>query len=88
MLPPVRCFTCGKVVCHLHDQHRRLMQQGMTAQQAMDALGLRRECCRVAVRVAIDAFDQYHNPFLPQFLSAQVQRVPAVISTSCGDDPE
>ena len=55
-VPPVRCFSCGKTLGHLHTWFRaarRTLQapapmhfEGPAAKAALDELGLTRYCCR------------------------------------------
>ena len=44
---PVRCYTCNSVVAHMHDEYeRRTAHQGEPAGEVLDALHVRRLCCR------------------------------------------
>ena len=44
MIPPVRCWTCNKVLPSLRYEQR--LRAGQTSKQALDELGLPRICCR------------------------------------------
>ena len=46
MIIPIRCFTCGKVVANLWSSYNELLVNGMSANDALDHLNLRRYCCR------------------------------------------
>ncbi|XP_045862347.1 DNA-directed RNA polymerases I, II, and III subunit RPABC5-like [Meles meles] len=46
MIIPVRCFTCGKIVGNKWEAYLGLLQAEYTEGHAMDALGLKRYCCR------------------------------------------
>ncbi|GBF08704.1 DNA-directed RNA polymerase subunit N [Aeropyrum pernix] len=46
MLPPVRCFTCGRPLGHLWPRFRELVASGKTPGEALDELGVDRYCCR------------------------------------------
>lgn len=46
MIIPVRCFTCGKPIGHLWFKYQELLKQGKSPKEALDELGLERECCR------------------------------------------
>jgi len=46
MLIPVRCFTCGKVVGHLHEEFKKRVDAGEDAGKVLTSLGLKRYCCR------------------------------------------
>ncbi|KAI1237992.1 hypothetical protein IHE44_0014092 [Lamprotornis superbus] len=46
MIIPVRCFTCGKIVGNKWEAYLGLLQAEYTEGDALDALGLKRYCCR------------------------------------------
>lgn len=46
MIIPVRCFTCGKVIGNKWDKYLELLQSDYTEGDALDALSLKRYCCR------------------------------------------
>ncbi|TMA04710.1 MAG: DNA-directed RNA polymerase subunit N, partial [Methanobacteriota archaeon] len=46
MIIPVRCFTCGKVVGSAFPAFVEKTRQGENPAQVLDALGLKRYCCR------------------------------------------
>ncbi|HIJ11989.1 TPA: DNA-directed RNA polymerase subunit N [Candidatus Woesearchaeota archaeon] len=46
MMIPIRCFSCGKPVGHLHEEFKERVEKGEDAGKVMDALGLSRFCCR------------------------------------------
>jgi DNA-directed RNA polymerase subunit N len=46
MLIPVRCFTCGKVVGSFYEEYQKRIERGENPKNALDALGLKRYCCR------------------------------------------
>lgn len=43
---PVRCYTCGKVLGSKQIPYENLIREGYHPKQAMDALGIKRICCR------------------------------------------
>lgn len=51
---PVRCFTCGKVVGHFEETYAELLAAGVTRKEALDKLGLVRDCCRGVVMTSVD----------------------------------
>ena len=54
---PPRCFTCGKVISHLHDDYlKRLVEED--SDSILDDLKIGRPCCRrmFATHVDIDRF--------------------------------
>jgi len=62
MLIPVRCFTCGKVLGNLEARRTKLLQEGKTPKEALDALGLTRACCRTVMITYIDMSDMLLEP--------------------------
>jgi len=45
IIPP-RCFSCGKVIGHLHAEFKRRIESGEEGKKVLDDLGLKRYCCR------------------------------------------
>ncbi|KAI8322765.1 DNA-directed RNA polymerases I, II, and III subunit RPABC5-like protein [Martensiomyces pterosporus] len=64
MIIPVRCFTCGKVVGNKWEQYLELLQKDYTDGEALDALGLKRYCCRRMVLTHVDLIEKLlqYNP--------------------------
>lgn len=58
MILPVRCFTCGSVTGHLGEKLQQLKRSGMSERDAVEALRLRRYCCRQTVFTSVDSSDQ------------------------------
>lgn len=74
MIIPVRCFTCGKVVGNLWEQYLALLKgvpveeddehkdsehnHGYTPAEALNALGLRRYCCRRMLLTHVDLIEK------------------------------
>lgn len=58
MIIPVRCFTCGKVVGNKWEQYLSLLQSDYTEGAALDALGLKRYCCRRMVLTHVDLIEK------------------------------
>ena len=46
MIIPIRCFSCGKPVGHLHEEFKERVEKGEDAGKVMNSLGLTRFCCR------------------------------------------
>ncbi len=47
MMIPVRCFTCGAVVADKWEEYdRRVNQEHEDSGKVLDALGVKRYCCR------------------------------------------
>ncbi|MBN1275569.1 DNA-directed RNA polymerase subunit N [Candidatus Woesearchaeota archaeon] len=57
MIIPVRCFSCGKPIGHLHEEYLERLEKGESKGEAMDALGLKRYCCRGVFLGHVDLLD-------------------------------
>ena len=57
-LPPVRCITCGKVLGNLWNEYQRKIESGVSIEQALNDLGLRRYCCRLRLRNPFKVVDR------------------------------
>lgn len=49
-LPPIRCLSCGRVLAHRWNDYKRLLAQGKTQEEALNAVGLKNICCRLRMR--------------------------------------
>lgn len=57
MLFPIRCFTCGKVINHLHKTYTILTEnENKTNKDALDILNIKRYCCRRMFLTYADTF--------------------------------
>ncbi len=69
MLPPVRCFTCGKPIGgRIYIEFQRRVQRGEDPKKALDDLGVKRYCCRTVLLttvVLIDEIAPYNTFELP-----------------------
>eukprot|EP00037_Helgoeca_nana_P002140 m.32050 g.32050 ORF g.32050 m.32050 type:complete len:68 (+) comp12388_c0_seq1:42-245(+) len=54
MIIPVRCFTCGKVIGNKWEQYMKFLEAEYSERHALDALGLKRYCCRRMVLTHVD----------------------------------
>lgn len=43
---PVRCFSCGSVIGHLHEKYGDLLKKGKSIKDSLDELGVEKYCCR------------------------------------------
>ena len=61
MIIPVRCFTCGKITGNKYDRYLELLQSDYTEGDALDALGLKRYCCRRMLLTHVDLIEKLLN---------------------------
>ncbi|EGW06311.1 DNA-directed RNA polymerases I, II, and III subunit RPABC5 [Cricetulus griseus] len=61
MIIPVRCFTCGKIVGNKWEAYLCLLQAESTEGDALDALGLKRYCCRHMLLAHVDLIEKLLN---------------------------
>ncbi|KAF2368646.1 DNA-directed RNA polymerase subunit N/Rpb10 [Trinorchestia longiramus] len=61
MIIPIRCFTCGKVIGNKWESYLGLLQAEYTEGDALDALGLRRYCCRRMLLTHVDLIEKLLN---------------------------
>lgn len=57
MIIPVRCFTCGKVIADKYQTYKDLVASDYSEEDAMNALGLERYCCRRMFLTHVDFSD-------------------------------
>ena len=64
MIIPVRCFTCGKVLADRYQAYMDLVRSGHPEDRALDAVDLKRWCCRRMLLTHVDFSDQLlkYNP--------------------------
>ncbi|MCC7570097.1 DNA-directed RNA polymerase subunit N [Candidatus Micrarchaeota archaeon] len=43
---PIRCFTCGRPIAQDYHEYEKMLKEGKTQKEALDALGVKRYCCR------------------------------------------
>nr|CAD7406381.1 unnamed protein product [Timema cristinae] len=61
MIIPIRCFTCGKVIGNKWEAYLGLLQAEYTEGDALDALGLKRYCCRRMLLGHVDLIEKLLN---------------------------
>lgn len=61
MIIPVRCFTCGKVVGNKWEKYLNLLQADYEDKKALDALQLKRYCCRRMLLAHVDLIEKLLN---------------------------
>jgi DNA-directed RNA polymerase subunit N (RpoN/RPB10) len=57
MIVPVRCFSCGKVIGSSYEEYQKLLADGKSIKEALDAVGLRRFCCRSAIMSHVETIE-------------------------------
>ncbi len=58
MIIPIRCFTCNKVIGNKYDKYEQSLKEGKTEKEALDALCLRRYCCRRMILTHVNLIDK------------------------------
>lgn len=58
MLVPVRCFTCGNLIADKMEAYKKALKDGEEAGDAMDALGIKRYCCRRMLLTTVETIHQ------------------------------
>lgn len=54
MIIPVRCYTCGFVVAAKWKDYCQMLKEGKTPEEAFEALGVGRYCCRRMLCTHVD----------------------------------
>ena len=58
MLSPVRCYSCNKVVGNKWISYNKKLDEGISAKDALDQLGLKRMCCRRIILTHVELIDK------------------------------
>lgn len=58
MIIPVRCFTCNKVIANMWETFQNLLEEGATHNDALNAIGMKRYCCRRMFLSHVDLIDK------------------------------
>ncbi len=56
-LIPIRCYTCGGVICIFWNSYQEKITQGQSSTQALDELRVSRPCCRIMLISHVDLSD-------------------------------
>lgn len=57
MIIPVRCFSCGRVVGSAWEEYQKMLEEGKSVKDALDALGFERFCCRTTIMSNVENID-------------------------------
>ena len=68
MIIPVRCFTCAKVIGNKWEAYQKLLSEGVSKEEALTQLGLKRYCCRRMLLTHVDLIDKFLEYPQPKFL--------------------
>ncbi|MDA4125192.1 MAG: DNA-directed RNA polymerase subunit N [Thaumarchaeota archaeon] len=58
MMIPIRCFTCGNQIGDKFASFQSRVKDGEDPAKVLDALGLKRYCCRRMLISSVDVIDQ------------------------------
>lgn len=58
MMPPVRCFTCGKPTSTLQEEFDAEVAKGKDKAKVLDDLGVTRYCCRRMILAHVNLIDE------------------------------
>jgi DNA-directed RNA polymerase subunit N (RpoN/RPB10) len=58
MIIPIRCFTCGKIIGNKWEIYIELLNKNLSHSSALDALNLRRYCCRRMLLTHVDLIEK------------------------------
>lgn len=59
MIIPVRCFSCGSLVGDKWEEFARRVKEGEDPQNVLDALGMKRYCCRRMLISNVEVIDEF-----------------------------
>ncbi|MDN5358421.1 MAG: DNA-directed polymerase subunit [Candidatus Diapherotrites archaeon] len=59
MLPPVRCFTCGKPIGgRIYREFKERVAKGEDPEKVFEDLGIKRYCCRMTLFTSENYFEE------------------------------
>ena len=53
IMMPIRCYTCCKVIGHLHEMYAALRAQGISQNDVFVILKVHRTCCKTRLMTAV-----------------------------------
>lgn len=57
MIIPIRCFTCNKVIANKWIAYEKMLEDNVSKDDALTAVGLHRYCCRRMFLSHVDLMD-------------------------------
>lgn len=57
MIIPIRCFSCNNTLANKWEKFNKLVAEGMTPKQALNRVGLHRQCCRTIIKQHVNIID-------------------------------
>jgi DNA-directed RNA polymerase subunit N (RpoN/RPB10) len=74
MLPPIRCFTCNKVLSHLYEQYNDMITDDISSKEIYNRLGVTRFCCKRMLKCTIDCHEEMGNylEYLPSTITRKL----------------
>ena len=57
MIIPIRCWSCGKPIAHLHEEFVERAKKGESKKDILDDLGVDRYCCRAMFLGHVDMIE-------------------------------
>ncbi len=57
MIIPIRCWSCGKPIAHLHEEFVERSKKGESKKDVLDDLGVERYCCRAMFLGHVDMIE-------------------------------
>ena len=58
MMVPIRCFSCGKPLASEYEEFKKRVEKGEKPDKVMDALGIKRYCCRRMMLSHVEIIDE------------------------------
>ncbi|MHA1804868.1 MAG: DNA-directed RNA polymerase subunit N [Promethearchaeota archaeon] len=58
MIIPIRCFSCGKLIAHVYEPYKELIEKGEPPEEVFKKLGIKRFCCKRMIIGHVDLIDE------------------------------
>jgi len=55
---PIRCFTCGSVICHRYEDYAKGVSSGKNPAEVLSEMEIDRYCCRRMFLSHVDVMDK------------------------------